>query len=132
MYVFLYSVLQSLFHYILTDDKPLNGEETADSENLANEEEEAAANTCYYDKSKSFFDNLSCDDSRYLSLFYTVILDAKGSQFMFRLIIAQMDVKKRSVLDLKVDVVQVLLHHDMNHLLVNWLIVHVPRFSLIR
>lgn len=46
----------------LKDDKPLNGEETADSENLAHEEEEAAANTCYYDKSKSFFDNLSCDD----------------------------------------------------------------------
>lgn len=60
-------VLQGLFHSILTDDKPLNGEETADSENLAHEEEEAAANTCYYDKSKSFFDNLSCDDSRYLS-----------------------------------------------------------------
>lgn len=62
-------VLQSLFHYNLTDDKPLNGEETADSENLAHEEAEAAANTCYYDKSKSFFDNLSCDDSRYLSFF---------------------------------------------------------------
>lgn len=58
-------VLQCLLHYILTDDKPLNGEETADSENLAHEEEEAAANTCYYDKSKSFFDNLSCDDPRY-------------------------------------------------------------------
>lgn len=126
--MFVYFVL---FHYILTDDKPLNGEETADSENLAQEEEEAAANTCYYDKSKSFFDNLSCDDPRYLSLFYTDILDAKGSQFMFRLIIAQMDVKKTSVLDLKVDV-QVLLQHDMNHLLVNWLIVHVPRFCLIR
>ncbi|XP_070819900.1 LSM14A mRNA processing body assembly factor b isoform X1 [Chaetodon trifascialis] len=50
----------------LKDDKALNGEET-DSEHPAtegtNEEEEAAViNTCYYDKSKSFFDNLSCDD----------------------------------------------------------------------
>ncbi|XP_041641345.1 LSM14A mRNA processing body assembly factor b isoform X2 [Cheilinus undulatus] len=47
-------------------DKALNGEETADSEHPAtegpNEEEEAVINTCYYDKSKSFFDNLSCDD----------------------------------------------------------------------
>ncbi|MEQ2279859.1 hypothetical protein AMECASPLE_013586 [Ameca splendens] len=55
----------------LKDDKPekaLNGEETADSEHPANagttEEEEAAINTCYYDKTKSFFDNLSCEDSR--------------------------------------------------------------------
>nr|XP_046268838.1 LSM14A mRNA processing body assembly factor b [Scatophagus argus] len=47
----------------LKDDKVLNGEETADSEHLANEEEAAVINTCYYDKSKSFFDNLSCDDS---------------------------------------------------------------------
>lgn len=50
-----------------TDDKPLNGEETADSENVTHEEEETAANSCYYDKSKSFFDNLSCDDPRYLT-----------------------------------------------------------------
>ncbi|KAK2853527.1 hypothetical protein Q5P01_006188 [Channa striata] len=52
----------------LKDEKALNGEQTADSEHLASEgtteEEEAAINTCYYDKSKSFFDNLSCDDSR--------------------------------------------------------------------
>ncbi|XP_017284205.1 LSM14A mRNA processing body assembly factor b [Kryptolebias marmoratus] len=53
----------------LKDDKPekaLNGEETADPEHPANEgaaeEEEAVINTCYYDKTKSFFDNLSCDD----------------------------------------------------------------------
>ncbi|GLD58169.1 protein LSM14 homolog A-like isoform X1 [Lates japonicus] len=48
-------------------EKALNGEETADSEHPATEgtteEEEAVINTCYYDKSKSFFDNLSCDDS---------------------------------------------------------------------
>lgn len=47
-------------------EKALNGEETTDSEHPANEgtneEEEAVINTCYYDKSKSFFDNLSCDD----------------------------------------------------------------------
>ncbi|KAM9366272.1 LSM14A mRNA processing body assembly factor b isoform 2-T2 [Symphorus nematophorus] len=44
-------------------EKALNGEETADSEHPANEEEEEAViTTCYYDKSKSFFDNLSCDD----------------------------------------------------------------------
>uniref|UniRef100_A0A3Q2ZDP2 LSM14A mRNA processing body assembly factor b n=1 Tax=Kryptolebias marmoratus TaxID=37003 RepID=A0A3Q2ZDP2_KRYMA len=55
----------------LKDDKPekaLNGEETADPEHPANEgaaeEEEAVINTCYYDKTKSFFDNLSCDDMR--------------------------------------------------------------------
>lgn len=55
---------------ISTDDKAVNGEE-ADSEHPANEgtneEEEAVINTCYYDKSKSFFDNLSCDDPRYLN-----------------------------------------------------------------
>ncbi|XP_026234540.1 LSM14A mRNA processing body assembly factor b isoform X2 [Anabas testudineus] len=47
-------------------EKALNGEQTAESEQLASEatavEEEAVINTCYYDKSKSFFDNLSCDD----------------------------------------------------------------------
>lgn len=59
----------------ITDDKTekaLNGEQNADSEHLANEgtteEEEAVINTCYYDKSKSFFDNLSCDDSRYVNI----------------------------------------------------------------
>lgn len=51
-----------------TDDKALNGEETADTELLANEEEETVINSCYYDKSKSFFDNLSCDDLRYLNM----------------------------------------------------------------
>ncbi|XP_028298837.1 LSM14A mRNA processing body assembly factor b [Gouania willdenowi] len=46
-------------------EKALNGAETADSEHPTTEgaaEDEEAANTCYYDKSKSFFDNLSCDD----------------------------------------------------------------------
>lgn len=59
---------------ITTDDKTekaQNGEETGDSEHPAtegtNEEEEAVINT-YYDKSKSFFDNLSCGDLRYLNM----------------------------------------------------------------
>uniref|UniRef100_A0A3P8VZ20 LSM14A mRNA processing body assembly factor b n=1 Tax=Cynoglossus semilaevis TaxID=244447 RepID=A0A3P8VZ20_CYNSE len=50
----------------IKDDKALNGEETADSDHPVTEgtteEEEPAINSCYYDKSKSFFDNLSCDD----------------------------------------------------------------------
>ncbi|CAL1604342.1 unnamed protein product [Knipowitschia caucasica] len=46
-------------------DKPLNGEESAETEPVVNEGAavEEAAST-YYDKSKSFFDNLSCDGSR--------------------------------------------------------------------
>ncbi|KAM6943520.1 LOW QUALITY PROTEIN: LSM14A mRNA processing body assembly factor b [Xenentodon cancila] len=55
----------------LKDDKPekaLNGEETVNSDIPGNEatteEEEPAINACYYDKSKSFFDNLSCEDAR--------------------------------------------------------------------
>lgn len=51
---------------ITTDDKVQNGEETADSEHQTNEEEEANS-SCYYDKTKSFFDNLSCDGARYHS-----------------------------------------------------------------
>ncbi|XP_034434098.1 LSM14A mRNA processing body assembly factor b isoform X1 [Hippoglossus hippoglossus] len=47
-------------------EKALNGEETADTEHPVTEgtteEEEASINSCYYDKSKSFFDNLSNDD----------------------------------------------------------------------
>lgn len=50
----------------LKDDKAvINGEESADSEHAPNEgatEEDTVINTCYYDKSKSFFDNLSCND----------------------------------------------------------------------
>ncbi|XP_024911573.1 LSM14A mRNA processing body assembly factor b isoform X2 [Cynoglossus semilaevis] len=56
----------------IKDDKALNGEETADSDHPVTEgtteEEEPAINSCYYDKSKSFFDNLSCDDPRYQGL----------------------------------------------------------------
>ncbi|KAM7423711.1 hypothetical protein PAMA_000195 [Pampus argenteus] len=48
-------------------EKAMNGEESAEVELAATEgtteEEEAVINTCYYDKTKSFFDNLSCNDS---------------------------------------------------------------------
>ncbi|XP_060643883.2 protein LSM14 homolog A [Anolis sagrei] len=51
-------------------EKPINGEDKGDSgvdtqnsEGNADEEESLAAN-CYYDKTKSFFDNISCDDNR--------------------------------------------------------------------
>ncbi|XP_067293339.1 LSM14A mRNA processing body assembly factor a isoform X1 [Pseudorasbora parva] len=51
-------------------DKALNGEdkgdsgvETQNSEGNADEEESLGPN-CYYDKTKSFFDNISCDDTR--------------------------------------------------------------------
>ncbi|XP_037307933.1 LSM14A mRNA processing body assembly factor a isoform X1 [Pungitius pungitius] len=51
-------------------EKAVNGEEKADSavENQSSEgaaeEEEALGPNVYYDKSKSFFDNISCDDTR--------------------------------------------------------------------
>lgn len=55
------------------DEKPektLNGEEKGDSgvetqnsEGNADEEDPLGPN-CYYDKTKSFFDNISCDDTR--------------------------------------------------------------------
>ncbi|XP_069072579.1 protein LSM14 homolog A isoform X3 [Pleurodeles waltl] len=51
-------------------EKPVNGEDKGDSgidtqnsEGNA-DEEEALASNCYYDKTKSFFDNISCDDNR--------------------------------------------------------------------
>ncbi|XP_069495496.1 protein LSM14 homolog A [Ambystoma mexicanum] len=51
-------------------EKPVNGEDKGDSgidtqnsEGNADEEEVLASN-CYYDKTKSFFDNISCDDNR--------------------------------------------------------------------
>lgn len=65
-FLLIFGCLTDFLWWNSTDDKPLNGEETADTENVTHEEEETAANSCYYDKSKSFFDNLSCDDPRYL------------------------------------------------------------------
>ncbi|KAM4643255.1 protein LSM14 homolog A-like isoform 5-T5 [Amazona ochrocephala] len=51
-------------------EKPVNGEDKGDSgvnnqnsEGNADEEDPFGPN-CYYDKTKSFFDNISCDDSR--------------------------------------------------------------------
>ncbi|KAK1163403.1 hypothetical protein AOXY_G16883 [Acipenser oxyrinchus oxyrinchus] len=45
------------------EDKGDSGVETQNSEGNA-DEEEAPGPQCYYDKSKSFFDNISCDDTR--------------------------------------------------------------------
>lgn len=52
-------------------EKPVNGEDKGDSgvdtqnsEGNADEEDPLGPN-CYYDKTKSFFDNISCDDNRY-------------------------------------------------------------------
>lgn len=39
--------------------------ETQNSESNADDECDPLGPNCYYDKSKSFFDNISCDDSRY-------------------------------------------------------------------
>uniref|UniRef100_A0A3P9CZV4 LSM14A mRNA processing body assembly factor a n=1 Tax=Maylandia zebra TaxID=106582 RepID=A0A3P9CZV4_9CICH len=55
----------------LRDEKALNGEdkgdsgvETQNSESNADDECDPLGPNCYYDKSKSFFDNISCDDTR--------------------------------------------------------------------
>ncbi|KAJ8343274.1 hypothetical protein SKAU_G00306030 [Synaphobranchus kaupii] len=45
------------------EDKGDSGVETQTSEGNADEEDPLGPN-CYYDKSKSFFDNISCDDTR--------------------------------------------------------------------
>ncbi|XP_067446858.1 LSM14A mRNA processing body assembly factor a isoform X1 [Thunnus thynnus] len=46
------------------EDKGDSGVETQNSENNAEEECDPLGPNCYYDKSKSFFDNISCDDTR--------------------------------------------------------------------
>lgn len=47
------------------EDKGDSGVETQNSEGNADEGEDPAPGpNCYYDKSKSFFDNISCDDTR--------------------------------------------------------------------
>ncbi|XP_008309430.1 LSM14A mRNA processing body assembly factor a isoform X2 [Cynoglossus semilaevis] len=55
----------------LKDEKVMNGEEkgesgveTQNSEGNAHDGSDPLGPNCYYDKSKSFFDNISCDDSR--------------------------------------------------------------------
>lgn len=45
------------------EDKGDSGVDTQNSEGNAEEEDPLGPN-CYYDKSKSFFDNISCDDTR--------------------------------------------------------------------
>lgn len=46
------------------EDKGDSGVDTQNSEGNADEESDTLGPNCYYDKSKSFFDNISCDDSR--------------------------------------------------------------------
>ncbi|XP_055365947.1 LSM14A mRNA processing body assembly factor a isoform X3 [Betta splendens] len=46
------------------EDKGDSGVETQNSEGNAEDECDPLGPNCYYDKSKSFFDNISCDDSR--------------------------------------------------------------------
>lgn len=48
------------------EDKGDSGVETQNSEGNADEECDPLGPNCYYDKSKSFFDNISCDDTRSL------------------------------------------------------------------
>lgn len=54
------------------DEKAVNGEEKGDSgvEPQDSEgnvvEDESSGSNCYYDKSKSFFDNISCDDRYFI------------------------------------------------------------------
>lgn len=46
------------------EDKGDSGVETQNSEGNADDECDPLGPNCYYDKSKSFFDNISCDDTR--------------------------------------------------------------------
>uniref|UniRef100_A0A3Q3JW05 LSM14A mRNA processing body assembly factor a n=1 Tax=Monopterus albus TaxID=43700 RepID=A0A3Q3JW05_MONAL len=46
------------------EDKGDSGVETHNSEGNADDECDPLGPNCYYDKSKSFFDNISCDDTR--------------------------------------------------------------------
>lgn len=51
------------------EDKGDSGVETQNSEGNAEEEDPLGPN-CYYDKSKSFFDNISCDENRFVLFFF--------------------------------------------------------------
>lgn len=46
------------------EEKGESGVETQNSEGNAHDGSDPLGPNCYYDKSKSFFDNISCDDSR--------------------------------------------------------------------
>lgn len=68
---FMVCVCLSLEDKLEKQEKPVNGEDKGDSgvdtqnsEGNADEEDPLGPN-CYYDKTKSFFDNISCDDNRY-------------------------------------------------------------------
>lgn len=59
------------------EDKGDSGVETQNSEGNAEEECDPLGPNCYYDKSKSFFDNISCDDTR-SAAFTTLDADANS------------------------------------------------------
>lgn len=63
------------------EDKGDSGVETQNSEGNADEECDPLGPNCYYDKSKSFFDNISCDDTRSVSFaaFTTLYTDTNSS-----------------------------------------------------
>lgn len=63
------------------EDKGDSGVETQNSEGNADEECDPLGPNCYYDKSKSFFDNISCDDTRSVgpAAFATLHADANPS-----------------------------------------------------
>ncbi len=72
--------------YVCSDeksDKDLNGEDKGDSgvdaqnSEAKAEEEDPLVQKCYYDKSKSFFDNISCDDTRSEHMQHTFIMKPK-------------------------------------------------------
>lgn len=59
------------------EDKGDSGIETQNSEGNA-DEEDTSGPKCYYDKTKSFFDNISCDNAaRYL--FFTGFLSVSSN-----------------------------------------------------
>ncbi|XP_049578111.1 LSM14A mRNA processing body assembly factor a [Syngnathus scovelli] len=45
-------------------EQALNGEEKDGADDMHPQREDALGPKCYYDKTKSFFDNISCDDNR--------------------------------------------------------------------
>lgn len=75
---------------ITTDDKTQNGEETGDSENVATEEEEAVISSCYYDKTKSFFDNLSSENSRYIHSYHILTTYSQPKSSLDRNVISKL------------------------------------------
>lgn len=70
VFTFMVCACFSLEDKLEKQEKPVNGEDKGDSgvdtqnsEGNADEEDPLGPN-CYYDKTKSFFDNISCDDNR--------------------------------------------------------------------